>query len=101
MNLIEQLKAAYAAATPGEWDFLFNESVAAQELLSGTTMIGMLPNGTSGIGYDNARLIARMHNALPALLEAVEAMEEVIRISDRDHEAWNRVKTALAKLQGE
>lgn len=32
----------------------------------------------------------------PAMVgELLEAMEEVIRISDRDHDAWNRVKVAI------
>lgn len=44
-------------------------------------------------------LIALMHNNLPSLLEAVEAIPEVIRISDRKHDAWDRVKAALEKLK--
>jgi len=47
----------------------------------------------------NAHLIALMHNSLPALLEAVEAIPEVIRISDRKHDAWDRVKVALERLK--
>lgn len=32
----------------------------------------------------------------PETSELLEAMEEVIRISDREHEAWNRAKEAIA-----
>ncbi|HGM5993133.1 TPA: hypothetical protein ACKP5Q_000518 [Serratia marcescens] len=37
----------------------------------------------------------------PAMVgELLEAMEEVIRISDRDHDAWNRVKVAITACRG-
>jgi hypothetical protein len=37
------------------------------------------------------------YTAPPALPdELLEAMDEVIRISDRDHEAWGRAKEAIA-----
>ncbi|MGP2871918.1 hypothetical protein ACTVM4_09145 [Serratia ureilytica] len=37
----------------------------------------------------------------PAMVgELLEAMEEVIRISDRDHDAWNRVKEAITACRG-
>lgn len=32
--------------------------------------------------------------------ELILAMEEVIRISDRDHEAWDRAKAAIYKAKG-
>lgn len=40
-----------------------------------------------------------LREALPALLECVEATREVLRISDRKHDAWDRAKAALAKLE--
>jgi hypothetical protein len=42
----------------------------------------------------NAALIS----AAPELLEA---LEEVIAISDRKHDAWDKAKTAIAKAKGE
>ena len=42
----------------------------------------------------NAHLIA-------AAPELYEALERVVRISDRDHVAWNEAKAALAKARGE
>lgn len=41
----------------------------------------------------NARLIA----AAPDLLEA---LKEVIALSDRKHEAWDKAKAAIAKAEG-
>ena len=42
----------------------------------------------------NAHLIA-------AAPELYETLEEVIRISDRKHDAWDKAKAALAKARGE
>lgn len=36
---------------------------------------------------------------LLTLVECAEALPEVIRISDRKHDAWDRAKAALAKLE--
>ncbi|MBH3279939.1 hypothetical protein I5N59_04090 [Serratia marcescens] len=39
--------------------------------------------------------------AVPTLpTELLDAMDEVIRISDRDHDAWNRVKVAITAYRG-
>ncbi|MGP2781223.1 hypothetical protein [Serratia bockelmannii] len=54
--------------------------------------LGLLPDG---INY--------LYTAPPApamVGELLEAMEEVIRISDRDHDAWNRVKVAITACRG-
>lgn len=40
--------------------------------------------------------LVAQHNAL---IEFAEAMAEVLRISDRKHDAWDRAKAALAKLE--
>src|SRR5574340_1210824 len=50
---------------------------------------------------EDAQLITLMKNTLPALIECVEAMPEVLRISDRKHDAWDKAKAALAKLENE
>ena len=40
-------------------------------------------------------------DSITALLnELVKAAEEVIRISDRKHDAWDTAKTAIAKAKG-
>lgn len=33
--------------------------------------------------------------------ELLEALEEVVAISDRKHNAWDKAKTAIAKAKGE
>lgn len=51
-------------------------------------------NGSIGTYREaNARLIA----AAPDLLEA---LEEIVTISDRDHDAWERARAAVAKAKG-
>lgn len=50
--------------------------------------------GYSGTLEQNANLIA----AAPDLLEA---LQEVVRISDRNHDAWDKAKAAIAKANGE
>lgn len=45
-----------------------------------------------------ARANAKLMSAAPDLLEA---LEEVIAISDRNHVAWNKAKAAIAKAVGD
>lgn len=33
--------------------------------------------------------------------ELVDVLKEMIAISDRDHDVWNRAKQAIAKVKGE
>ena len=40
-------------------------------------------------------------NRADAIAELVRAAQEVIRISDRKHDAWDAAKAALDKLNGE
>ena len=77
MTKIEELKVAYEAATQGEWEVVFDEPDDVQLLFSGEMQLGAMQNWGNGVGYDNAHLIALMHNTLPALLEAVEALKEI------------------------
>ncbi|AWQ49217.1 hypothetical protein [Serratia marcescens] len=48
-------------------------------------------------GLSITPLYTALHRSTPPAMvgELLEAMEEVIRISDRDHDAWNRVKVAI------
>lgn len=47
--------------------------------------------------YIGGRVHIKALAAPPAVTgELLEAMDEVIRISDRDHDAWNRAKEAIA-----
>ena len=54
-----------------------------------------VPSGMDGFreGQANARLIA----AAPELLEA---LREVVSISDRKHNAWDKARSAIAKAEG-
>jgi len=74
--------------TPGPW------KIGAYE--SGRMAVDGA-NGEEVTGYidiEDAHLIA----AAPDLYNA---LEEVIRISDRKHDAWDKAKAALAKARGE
>jgi hypothetical protein len=52
-------------------------------------------------GYDGRAIMVSELEKLFAgkVLVPVDALREVIRISDRDHEAWDAVKAALAASQ--
>ncbi len=76
--------------TPGPW-------TAVKLIVVKMTMIHADPIATcwpaEGSEQANARLIA----AAPELLEA---LREVVRISDRKHNAWDKAKAAIAKAEG-
>lgn len=73
--------------TKGEWSFGHNIGV-----YSGETHIADIAAVNNGFNETlaNAKLIA----AAPDLLEA---LIEVVRISDRNHEAWYKAKAAINK----
>jgi len=48
----------------------------------------------------NAELAMFLINHADAIAELVRAVQEVIRISDRKHDAWDAAKAALDKLNG-
>ena len=108
MTKIEELKAAYEAATPGEWetachhrrDGLIDWDVCEAD---GGDMIADLSSIMNGEA--NAKLITIMHNNLPALLEAVEALESLeqtvryLPLGVASIKACENASTALEKLQ--
>lgn len=49
---------------------------------------------------DVLELHPRYANCAAALTELIDATKEVVRISDRKHDAWDRVKAAIAKAEG-
>jgi hypothetical protein len=55
--------------------------------------LAVLPVGVRDIGEANAALIS----AAPDLLAA---LKEVVRISDRKHDAWDAARAAIAKAEG-
>lgn len=117
MKALEDLKAAYAAATQGEWKIERNqqdqctlvvrdESLRSKVAVTHPTWLCEEHGGTT---FDNSLLIALMHNALPALIECAEALEdcrdrlELLTESGRskmlDAAAKQRAETALTKLE--
>ena len=62
------------------------------EIVTSTDRFKLTPKATFR-NDANARLIA----AAPELLEA---LKEVVAISDRKHDAWDRAKAAIAKASG-
>lgn len=88
MKALEELKAAYAAATQGEWEvgdldkngqrIVRNEHI---ELFTGWHhCVGSIEKEMEA----NARLIALLHNALPALIECAEALQALLRRDERN-----------------
>lgn len=109
MNIFEQLKAAYEAATPGEWTLgtlRGNTMVLADgaELFGGSFCDYFEP------GEAEYEFIVKAHNLMPTLIEAVEALEDVIdytrAYANPDFIGVNaervvNAERALAKLKGE
>ena len=80
MTKIEELKAAYGAATPGEWEPL----MTCGELHVCTPVNEGCDVGTVCVPYERscANFIAISHNLMPQLLEAVELLKEVGDVLD-------------------
>lgn len=107
MNQLEALKAAYEAATPGEW---VDEGRTPRYVNAGIYHVcRVLAHSDRTFGeYDaNAQFIALSHNLMPALLEAVEALEELtnairfIPLGVHPLVKLHEADIALAKLKGE
>jgi len=81
MNKIEELKAAYEAATGGEWDpdigvpCIVNISPAEDDEREDCPVEFAVVCGRDAEA--NTHLITLMHNNLPALLEAAEALDRI------------------------
>ena len=112
MTKIEELRAAYYAATPGEWGFS-KDTISGnpsdkdeQDLVCCFDDIGV---ALTEQDYRNANFITLAHNNMPALLEAVEALNELRDIvqghlddgDELDSLTLQPARAALAKLKGE
>ena len=73
--------------TKGKWSFGHNVGV-----YSGETHIADIAPVNNG--FDETLANAKLIAAAPGLLEA---LIEVVRISDRNHEAWDKAKAAINK----
>ena len=79
MEQIDALRAMLADATPGEWVYMpppERETYASLVCDNGRKLFAYSPKA-------DAALIAAMHNALPALLDAVEMVEAVKTYCDK------------------
>lgn len=64
--------------------------------IDGNPLIVYVQNGSKVQDEQVARRIVKAVNHHD---ELVEALREVVRISDRKHEAWDRAKAILARVQ--
>jgi hypothetical protein len=96
MTKLEELKAAWDAATPGEWEDWSSANPAegpdADPMPYRIDVLGALgPNHDLVTAWvDNeadAQLIALMKNNLPALLKAVEALAWIVTFCS-EHPEW-------------
>lgn len=55
-------------------------------------------NATDWIGDKHKLASDIMNYARRSNKELIEALEEVVRISDRKHDAWDKAKSVLAKV---
>ena len=78
MTKLDELRAAFEAVTPGEWEPL----VTCGELHDCTPVNEGCDVGTVCIPYErsDATFIALAHNNMAALLEAVERLESMQRV---------------------
>ena len=76
MTKLEELKAAYEAATPGEWWEDDDGFVAAGHGDSYRTVADARCD-VAPFSDANTEFIALAHNLMPTLLEAVELLEDV------------------------
>lgn len=75
MTKIEELKAAFEAATVGEWDIRPFGTSHAGAIGCGMELIAMMYNRNEEEA--DAHFITLAHNLMPTLLEAVEALEKM------------------------
>ena len=86
MTKIEELKAAFEAATPGEWESQgFAISNIQTERIRGGVLANITGHGmTQEYAEKTATFIALAHNLMPQLLEAVELLDWVTRCATAD-----------------
>jgi hypothetical protein len=75
MSKIEKLKAAYEAATSGEWESAGCYVGQPAGLIAET--FGLIPG-------KNAEFIALAHNLMPFLLDAVSHLQDLFQQADED-----------------
>ncbi len=111
MTKIEELRDAYNAGTHGEWEIydtyealLCNEDPPRDEWVTEIQSRNAGNSPCYGTSLNDAHLITLMHNNLPSLLEAAEALAFVSLVIDGGGEcdegsACDVMRKALAKLK--
>lgn len=84
--------------TPGPWDYSLEKKDATWPGMYSlrTSILAYGRDGEEGIYIDNPD-DAHLMFAAPELLEA---LKEVVAISDRKHDAWDKAHAAIAKAEG-
>lgn len=75
---VEQLRQLEQAATPGEWRVETYEDGSGAFVVRGMQYLIAEARPSDHGDQGNARLIAAMRNALPALLDIAEAAQDVV-----------------------
>ena len=92
MTKLEELKAAYDAATPGEWDYVVAESAETPSSFVVDEEGEHILRHRYGVTRKAQRdvvFIALAHNLMPTLLEAVELLRAVhYEHNEYDNEYW-------------
>lgn len=102
MTKIEELRAAFEAATSGKWGVRPFGTSHAGAIGCGMDLIAMMYNRNEEEA--DAHFITLAHNLMPALLEAVEALQnlkqavEFTPLGVRGIKAVDQARAALEKL---
>ena len=90
MTKLEQLKAAFEAATPGEWDYFIASNADrpnSQVLDSNDDNLLTHSKGITGRAQSDVEFIVLAHNLMPQLLEAVAKLEWIAEFC-AEHPEW-------------
>ena len=96
MTKLAELKAAYEAATPGEWEPLMTcgeQHVCTLTADGSDVMTVAIPM------YNNADFIALAHNAMPMLLEAANHLAECQELLHDYPWVYQKCKQILENLK--
>ena len=104
MSKLEELKAAYEAATPGEWDYFVASNADrpnSQVLDSADDNLLTHSKGITGRAQSDVMFIALAHNLMPTLLEAVDLLELAFFSLDDEHyeHLRDQIRDVLEKLK--
>lgn len=85
--------------TPGPW--IVDDRSSKPRILTGASPNYLIAAGPICGGSAARRTAEANGRLIAAAPELYAALEEVVRISDRKHDAWDEAKAALAKARGE